>query len=180
MHGSGAPMQSKGTKLYSFIYRQKRMNAIFVAVFLFCWSSTTGTTTTESSLLRNVVARDQQELDQLLIYLSSQSSNTPMYVKISFAGDTFRLDVVELMRVHFTSLTMIGSGGRRLVNIDCVGGQSDLEVLRNNLLPLSNVSLVLIDRLVFTKCPVPLLIEEASTVVIKNCVFRYVIELNKK
>ena len=156
------------------------MNSISAAIFLFCsrlcWSSITGTSTTENAtenlLLRNVVARDQQELDQLLSNLSSQSSNTPVYVEILFAGDIFRLDVVELMRVHFTSLTMIGSGGQ--VYIDCVGGQSDLEVLRSNLQPLSIVSLFSIDGLVFTKCPVPLLIEEASTVVIQNCVFRYV------
>jgi len=163
-------VQSKAKRTLYNSYRLKRMNAIYVAVFLFCWSSIAVTSTTDSSLFRNV--SDQQELDQLLIYLSSQSSKTPVYVEILFAGDTFRLDVVELMRVHFTSLTMIGSGG--LVYIDCVGDQSDLEVLRNNLLPLSNASLVSIDGLVFTKCPVPLLIEEASTVVIQNCVFRYV------
>jgi len=49
------------------------------------------------------------------------------------------------MRVHFT---MIG-GYRSQVHIDCVGDQSDLEVLKNNTVPLSSASLILVDGLAF-------------------------------
>jgi len=60
--------------------------------------------------LQDKLNGDQRELDQLLIDMSYNNS-TPLCLRILFAGDTFTLDIVELMRVHFTSLTMIGSGG---------------------------------------------------------------------
>ncbi|XP_065907815.1 uncharacterized protein [Dysidea avara] len=142
----------------------------FLIVFAYHWKSVTGHNCTAEfrNELRDELVRDQRELDQLLNDMSS--INVPVCIRIVFAGDRFKLDIVELMRVHFTSLSMIGSGGQ--VNIDCVGGKSDLEVLRNNLLPLSGASLVLVDGLAFARCPVPLLIEEASRVVIQNCIFR--------
>ena len=121
--------------------------------------------------LQDKLNGDQRELDQLLIDMS-YINDGPLCVRVLFAGGTFSLDIVELIRIHFTNLTMIGSGVQ--VYINCVGGQSDLELLRDNLQPLSNVSLVLVDGLVFSKCPVPLLIEEATTIVIQNCVFWYV------
>ncbi|XP_065906418.1 uncharacterized protein [Dysidea avara] len=149
--------------------KTKRMNVIlvyFLVVFVSCWSIVPSQNCTVET--QDVIVSDQRELDQLLN--DTSSINVPLCIRIVFSGDRFKIDIVELMRVHFTSLSMIGSGGQ--VNIDCVGDQSDLEVLRNNLLPLSSASLVQIDGLTFTRCPVPLLIEEASTVVIQNCVFR--------
>ena len=147
----------------------KKVSLVSIYLLACCWKCVTGSNCTVE--LQDELIRDQRELDQLLIDMSYNNS-TPLCLRILFAGDTFTLDIVELMRVHFTSLTMIGSGGQ--VNINCMGGQFNLEVLRNNLQPLSNVSLVLVDGLVFSKCPVPLLIEKASAVVIQNCVFRYV------
>ena len=55
---------------------------------------------------------------------------------------------------------------------NCTASQSDLEELREVVQPISRASLVLMDGLVFTGCPVPIMIEEASSVVIQNCVFQ--------
>ena len=36
---------------------------------------------------------------------------------------------------------------------------------------IANVSLVVLDRLIFTECPVPVVLEEVSTVIVQNCEF---------
>ena len=81
---------------------------------------------------------------------------------------------MNMMKLMFMatngSLIMRSSGGTAEIN--CSTGISDLEELSKTIKPLSRASLVLLDGLVFTGCPVPILIEETSNVVIKNCVFQ--------
>ena len=62
--------------------------------------------------------------------------------------------------------------GSLLAEINCKTGFSDLEMLSKTVQPLSRASLVLLDGLVFIGCPVPILIEEASNVIVQNCVFQ--------
>ena len=59
-----------------------------------------------------------------------------------------------------------------MVDIDCVGGPTNLEELFEAVQPLSRASLLILDSLIFLECPVPLLIEEVSKVVISNCIFQ--------
>ena len=57
------------------------------------------------------------------------------------------------------------------VNINCAINVTDPEELRDMLQPISRAQLVLFDGLVFTQCPVPIVIEEVYSVMIQNCVF---------
>ena len=68
-----------------------------------------------------------------------------------------------------SSLAIIGN--YETVNIHCTTNVTDLEELRDILKPISRAQSVLFDGLVFTKCPVPIVIEEVYTVMILNCVF---------
>ena len=61
-----------------------------------------------------------------------------------------------------------------LVKINCIARVSELKELSNLTTPLSNVSLVVLNGLMFTGCPVPVLLENVSTVIIKNCKFMYI------
>ena len=62
--------------------------------------------------------------------------------------------------------------GSLLAEVTCKTSLSDLEELSKTIQPLSRASLVLLDELVFTGCPIPILIEEASNVIIQNCIFQ--------
>ena len=57
------------------------------------------------------------------------------------------------------------------VTINCIANASSLEDLRNSLKPLANVSLVVLNGLLLTECPVPVVLEEVLTVIVKNYVF---------
>ena len=57
------------------------------------------------------------------------------------------------------------------VILNCIVNTTDLEELRKLLQPISRALLVLFDGLVFTRCPVPIVIEEVANVIIQNCVF---------
>ena len=68
-------------------------------------------------------------------------------------------------------LVIVGATNSR-VTINCVvANVSDLEELTNNSTLVANVSLVVLDGLLFAQCPVPVVLEEVSTVIGQNCVF---------
>ena len=76
--------------------------------------------------------------------------------------------------MNVTSFSIANNGSlimRGKVDINCVSSQSDLNELLQILQPISNVQLVILDGLVFINCPVPVLIEEVSVVMVQNCVF---------
>lgn len=116
----------------------------------------------------NVLITNQSELDHFVesirIYHSDGSC-----IYLSLVGNrSYTLDIVDYMNVtsffiaNGGSLIMQGIGGK--VDINCVSSRSDVR-------PISNALLVILDGLVFINCPVPVLIEEVSMVMVKNCVF---------
>ena len=85
-------------------------------------------------------------------------------------GDTFQLDLVQLMQINLPingSLTIKGNS----VNLHCTTNINDQEKVQETLEPISRTRLVVFDGLVFNECPVPIVIEEVYNVMILNCVF---------
>ena len=133
----------------------------------------------EELLVWNVSVSSQLELNQFIENVTTNSEkkkSTINYLHLSLAGGKkYLLDIVNLMKISVKgSLIMKGEGG--LAEISCTtdrnDSRSDFKKLRQITKPLSCASLVLLDGLIFTGCPVPILIEEASNVVIQNCVFQ--------
>ena len=118
-----------------------------------------------------VTITDQTQLDNVLQYLiSSDNSNSTQCIHWTFVGDTFQLNLVQLMRINLPingSLTIKGNS----VNLQCTTNITDKERLQEILEPISRARVVLFDGLVFTECPVPIVIEEVYNVMIQNCVF---------
>ena len=128
----------------------------------------------------NVLIRNQTELDwELDRYLDDEisygrESNATRCIQWTLTGRSYQLDIVELMKINLQqsdSLIIQGHNGN-MVDIDCVGGPTNLEELFEAVQPLSRASLLVLDSLTFVRCPVPILIEEVSKVIISNCVFR--------
>lgn len=125
----------------------------------------------------HVSIANQSELDQFVKTASDiWNYNIGRCIHLSLAGDNnYTLDIVDFMNVTSSSLADNGSlviqavGSK--VEINCMSDQTDLDKLRQILQPISNALLVLLDGLVFINCPVPVLIEEVSVVIIQNCVF---------
>ena len=124
----------------------------------------------------DVLIRNQTELDR---YLDDEISyrgenNATRCIKWTHTGRSYQLDIVELMKINLQqsdSLIIQGHNGN-MVDIDCVGGPTNLEELFEAVQPLSRASLLILDSLIFLECPVPLLIEEVSKVMISNCIFQ--------
>ena len=124
----------------------------------------------------DVRIRNQTELDR---YLDDEISyrrknNTTRCIQWILTGSTYQLDMVELMKINLQqndSLIIQGHNGN-MVDINCVGGPANMEELFEAVQPLSRASLLILDSLIFLECPVPLLIEEVSKVMISNCIFQ--------
>ena len=123
----------------------------------------------------NVLITNQSDLDQFM-ESARLDHNDSKCIYLSLVGNSYyTLDIVDFMNVtsfsiaNSGSLAVQGIGGK--VEIDCVSSQSDWDELLQILRPISNTLLVVLDELVFINCPVPVLIEEVSTVMIQNCVF---------
>jgi len=115
---------------------------------------------------------NQIELEQFLNSATASRDNISCVHLSLAAGNSYKLDIVRFMQInleHNASLKILGEGGG--VDINCTASFSDLEELRKLNLSVSRASLVLLDGLVFTACPVPIVIEEALNVVISNCHF---------
>ena len=124
----------------------------------------------------DVRIRNQTELDRYLDNEISyrRESNTTRCIQWILTGRSYQLDMVELMKINLQqsdSLIIQGHNGN-MVDIDCVGGPANLEELFEAVQPLSRASLLILDSLTFVECPVPLLIEEVSKVLISNCIFQ--------
>ena len=128
--------------------------------------------TSEDPMIWNVSVSTQPQLDQFMGNMTAYNDiRNTSYLHLSLAGDnSYTLDIVKLMNISLTnngSLILESKGGS--AEIDCT---ADLEELKEVVQPISRASLVLIDGLVITGCPVRIMIEEASNVTIQNCVFR--------
>ena len=125
-----------------------------------------------------VSVHDQAELDNFMEQATSPiDKNTSRCIQLSLTGDfRYRLNIVKMMQIQLGTaggLIIMGVNGGT-VAIDCVASVPDMEELKRSLTPISNTSLVVFDGLTFVKCPVPILIEEVSLIVVQNCEFRYV------
>ena len=98
----------------------------------------------------------------------TQDNHTETCVQLQLTGNEFTLDIIQLMWINATKLIVKGNG----TDIDCTANATgDLDTLKNMVQPITGTSLVLFDGLAFSKCPVPILIEEVDEVMISNCVF---------
>ena len=121
---------------------------------------------------RVVVRRisDQSQFDLIMKNLSDEDHNTTRCIHLSLTGNNFIVDLPQLMRINLgTNGSLVITGYSTVIN--CSTTVTDLESLRNTLRPISRANLVMFDGLVFIRCPVPIVIEEVSNVVIQNCVF---------
>ena len=123
-----------------------------------------------------VTITDQRRLDELLedstIFSNNNDvDNVSKCIQLSFIGNSFQLDLLQLMRVNLgtNGSLMIIAGNSVILN--CIVNTTDLKELRKSLQPISRALLVLFDGLVFIRCPVPIVFEEVSNVIIQNCVF---------
>ena len=128
---------------------------------------------------------NQSELDQFMNNVTaSNDEGTTNNVHLTLAGDnSYVLDIVKLMRINITdsSLVMESKGGPAEIN--CTANETRLRDvvqpcaanetrLRDVVQPMSRASLVKMDGLIFTGCPVPIMIEDTFSVKIRNCVFQ--------
>ena len=129
----------------------------------------------EDPMVWNVSVSTQSQLEQFMENVTAYNDrrNTSC-LHLSLDGDNnYMLDIVKLMNISLTndgSLILESKGGP--AEIDCIASQSDVKKLKEVVRPISRASLVLMDGLVISGCPVPLMIEEASNVTIQNCVFQ--------
>ena len=117
-----------------------------------------------------VSVHDQTELDNFMEQTAS-FTDTSRCIQLSLIGDIrYRLDIVELMQIKLGTsggLIVVGTNSQ----IDCDANISNIEHSDRVPKPISNTSLVIFDGLTFVKCPVPIMIEEVSSVVVQNCDF---------
>jgi len=123
-----------------------------------------------------VHVNNQAELDDFINNATSFTDKTAnRCIQLSLTGGKYTLDVVKIMQLKLGTgggLMVVGVGVDGGVDINCTASTSNLNELRNTFRPISHVALIAFDGLIFNSCPVPIVIEEVSVVVIKNCVFR--------
>ena len=127
-------------------------------------------------LVWNVSIVSQLDLDQFIQnvsaynYSDQKKTVTTNCLYLSLTAGDYELDIIKLMKISTNgSLMITGKSEGGSVGINC---KADGLVGTEDLQPLSRALLVLLDGLIFTGCPVPILIEEAFSVVIQNCVFQ--------
>ena len=133
-------------------------------------------TSEQDPIIWNFSVTTQLQLDQFMENMTAYNNrrNTSC-LHLSLAGDNsgYVLDIVKLMNISLTnggSLILESKDGP--AKIYCTANQSDMKELKEVVQPISRASLVLMDGLVITGCPVPLMIEKSSNITIQNCVFQ--------
>ena len=111
----------------------------------------------------------QRELDDFVNNLADDDEDK--CVQLFLTGESYTLDMIKIMGIKLGGdggFVIVGTSNQRVtINVSNV---SNLEELINSTL-IANVSLVVLDRLIFTECPVPVVLEEVSTVIVQNCEF---------
>ena len=154
-----------------------RSRSILILV-LWCWKTYVVCCNEfdENLVVWNATIFDHLQLTQFIenVTMYTDHRNTTNYIYLSLTGGTnYELDIVKLMKISVNGSLVIESKKGGSAEINCtIDQQYDLKELSQTVQPLSRASLVLLDGLIITGCPVPILIEEASSVVIQNCVFR--------
>ena len=119
----------------------------------------------------NKEVTSQVELDRYIDEAARGGDNTRC-IQWILVGSTYQLDLIKLLSISLQqndSLMIQGYNGT-LVDIHCIGGTSDMDL--ETVQPLSRFSSIVLDSLNFTDCPVPILVEEVSKVIISNCNFQ--------
>ena len=129
----------------------------------------------DRGMIWNVSVATQLQLDQFMENVTAYNNRgSTSYFHLSLTGENnYELDIVKLMNISLTDggcLILENKGGP--TEIKCTTTQSNLEELRDFVQPISRAFLVLMDGLVITGCPVPLMMEEVFNVTIQNCVFQ--------
>ena len=114
---------------------------------------------------------NQAEIDQLMKVLRGLNTLSCIHLVLA-GGNSYKMNIIELMTCSgsTTDHSLIMESQSGLAEVNCTAGSSDLD--GQALQPLSRASLVLLDGLIFTGCPVPMLLEEASNIIIQNCIFQ--------
>ena len=90
-------------------------------------------------------------------------------------GVVYKLDILKLLNINLGnngSLIFMGVPNHTHVSVDCItDNYTNLEDLNTTLKPFSKAALIVLSGLVFTRCPIPIVIEETDMVVIQNCIF---------
>ena len=122
----------------------------------------------------NVTVHGQEELNVFVSNVTSlKSKSVDRCIQLYLTGKNYTLDIIKLMKMELGTgggLVMVGLANPR-VEINCVASVSELKELRSIFRPISNVSLVVLEGLLFTSCPVPVVLEEVSNVIVQNCEF---------
>lgn len=129
----------------------------------------------DSTIRWNISINGQEELDNFVDNITSfpDYDDADRCIQLFLTEKSYELDVIKLMRIKLGTgggLVMVGVANSHTI-INCTANVSGLEKLRNSLKPLANVSLVALDGLTFTRCPVPFVLEEVSRVMVQNCDF---------
>ena len=142
------------------------------------WSTDAADCSIGHFVVWNVTISSQLEMNRFIANVTAyndKNRSTTNCLHLSLAGghgSNYEMDIVKLLNINVTDGNLIVKSVGGTAEINCTAHASDLEELREALQPLSRASLVLLDGLTFTGCPVPILIEKASNVVIQNCVFQ--------
>ena len=144
------------------------MRAFFYCILMYLSSTCACPTTNE--------VKSQAELDRYIDDAIRNENNDTRCIQWTLIRSAYQLDLIKLLKIQLRqndSLIIQGHNGA-VVDIYCVGGPSNLESLEQleAIQPLSHASLFVLDSLNFMGCPVPILVEEVSKVMISNCVFQ--------
>ena len=123
----------------------------------------------------NVSIDKQEELDNIVHNITSTNDDKDRCIQLFLTGKSYALDIIKIMRMKLGTsggLVIVGAASNPRVTINCVvANVSDLEELINNSTLVADVSLVVLDGLLFAQCPVPVVLEEVSTVIVQDCLF---------
>ena len=165
---------SQSKMAYSTTSLRLTVVIILCSLLFSCSSSDVLNCLSDSNVRWNISISTQEELNRFVDNVTSSiDEGADRCIQLFFTGKSFELDLINIMGIKLGTrggLVMVGVASSR-VTINCVANATALEELRSIFQPIANVSLVVLDGLVFARCPVPVVIEEVSTVVIQNCDF---------
>ena len=142
----------------------------FLLTLLWHWSSNAGSRHAKI-LVASVFVTNQSQLDE---FINGNVIDTPnLAPDLTLAGNnTYVLDIIKLINMYKDSSQLIMESKGGPAEITCTASESDPEKLKEVAQPISRASLVQMEGLIFTGCPVPIMIEEVKNVTIRNCIFQ--------
>ncbi|XP_065913374.1 uncharacterized protein [Dysidea avara] len=155
--------------LYSLYIGLVCLTVVRVVVSSTAYCSTTNFTVSNQSQLVRL-------LDNMTLLMKEEG---PRCIQLSLAANIYDMFAIAefVSRVHLTildSLVVVGEvSGMVDINCDNVTMVSEKNYLNNTDVKIIRTSMVVFDGLQFTRCLLPIHVEEVNTVVIQNCVFRH-------